>query len=190
MPLERHELCLSYLRVLRKQVNGAQTVQEGKAMQDEQQQNVDYIGISADIVSAFVSNNNVQAGDLPALIGNVHDAVKTLGEGGTKAAEAEKREPAVNPKRSVHKEYIISLFDGRRYKSLKRHLRSSHNMTPEQYRAYWDLSPSYPMVAPAYSARRSELAKSVGLGLIRKGAGKAAKKPSGKAAKGRKKAAA
>ena len=153
-------------------------------MQDEQQQNVDYIGISADIVSAYVSNNSVQAGDLPTLIGNVHQTLKSIANGSTKQAEPEKREPAVNPKRSVTPDFIISLFDGKKYKSLKRHIRTAHEMTPQQYREYWGLSHDYPMVAPNYAKQRSELAKALGLGQLRKSAGaKAAKKATTKSSK-------
>ena len=143
-------------------------------MQDQQQQNVDYIGISADIVSAYVSNNSVQAGELPTLIGNVHQALKSIANGSTKQAEA----------RSVTPDFIISLFDGKKYKSLKRHIRTAHDMTPQQYREYWGLSHDYPMVAPNYARQRSELAKSLGLGQLRKSAGgKAAKKASTKSSK-------
>jgi predicted transcriptional regulator len=153
-------------------------------MQDQQQQNVDYIGISADIVSAYVSNNSVQAGELPTLIGNVHEALKSIANGSTKQAEPEKREPAVNPKRSVTPDFIISLFDGKKYKSLKRHIRTAHDMTPQQYREYWGLSYDYPMVAPNYAKQRSELAKALGLGQLRKSAGgKAAKKANTKSSK-------
>jgi predicted transcriptional regulator len=153
-------------------------------MQDQQQQNVDHIGISADIVSAYVSNNSVQAGELPTLIGNVVQALKSIANGSTKQAEPEKREPAVNPKRSVTPDFIISLFDGKKYKSLKRHIRTAHDMTPQQYREYWGLSHDYPMVSPNYARQRSELAKSLGLGQLRKSAGgKAAKKANTKSSK-------
>ena len=118
--------------------------------------------MTADIVSAYVSNNAVQASGLPELIKTVHDALKSAGQ--PQQAIEPQREPAVNPQWSVTPDYIISLFDGKKYKTLKRHLRTQHNMTPEQYRLHWGLPPDYPMVAPNYSDRRSELARTLGLG--------------------------
>jgi predicted transcriptional regulator len=135
------------------------------------------IALAADIVAAYVSNNSVQTGDLPTLISEVHSALKNVGA--PAAAEATRAEPAVSIKKSVTPDHIISLFDGKKYKSLKRHLRTSHDMTPQQYREYWGLAPDYPMVAPNYSKSRSELAKSLGLGqkaVGRKRAAKRAKK--------------
>jgi predicted transcriptional regulator len=158
-------------------------------MQDDQQQQqsqptADYVSLSAEIISAYVANNSVSMNDIPALIGNVHQALRTIGEGSTKQAEPEKREPAVNPKKSVTPDFIISLFDGKKYKSLKRHIRTAHDMTPQQYREYWGLSHDYPMVAPNYAKQRSELAKALGLGQLRKSAGgKGAKKASTKSSK-------
>ena len=156
-------------------------------MQDEQQQQsqptADYVSLSAEIISAYVANNSVSVNDIPALIGNVHQALRTIGEGGSKEAELEKQEPAVNPKKSVTPDFIISLFDGKKYKSLKRHIRTAHDMTPQQYRDYWGLPYDYPMVAPNYAKQRSELAKALGLGQLRKGGGKAAKKASTKSNK-------
>src|SRR5215217_8464090 len=137
------------------------------------------VELAADIVSAYVSNNSVPTGDLPALINEVHAALKRAGT--PAAADAPRGEPAVPIKKSITPDYLISLFDGKKYKSLKRHLRTSHNMTPEQYREYFGLPRDYPMVAPNYAAARSELAKTMGLGQQRK-------KSSGKS--GRKKAAA
>src|ERR671913_444397 len=102
----------------------------------------DLIALAADIVSAFVSNNSVATGDLPNLINDVHSALKRLGA--PPAPERDKPEPAVPIKKSVTPDYIISLFDGRKYKSLKRHIRTAHDMTPQQYREFWKLAPDYP----------------------------------------------
>lgn len=121
--------------------------------------------LAAHIVSAYVANNPVPAADLPDLIATVHQAVSGLSQ--PKAPAVEPQAPAVNPKRSVHPGYIISLEDGKRFKSLKRHLMTHHGMTPEQYRAKWNLPTDYPMVAPNYAAARSKLAKKMGLGRKR-----------------------
>jgi predicted transcriptional regulator len=133
------------------------------------------VELAADIVSAYVTKNSVRTADLPELISSVHSALK---HAGAPAASAEgKAEPAVSIKKSVTGDYLISLFDGKKYKSLKRHLRTHHNMTPDQYRQHWGLPSDYPMVAPNYAKARSELAKSMGLGQKRrKTAGKRAKK--------------
>ena len=125
------------------------------------------VELAADIVSAYVSNNSVRGADLPELITQVHNALKSAGTTQAKP-EAEKREPAVPIKKSVQPDYIISLFDGKKYKSLKRHIRTAHEMTPEQYREYWGLPHDYPMIAPNYAKVRSELAKSIGLGQRRR----------------------
>jgi predicted transcriptional regulator len=117
----------------------------------------------------------VRTADLPELISSIHSALK---HAGAPAASAQaKTEPAVSIKKSITGDYIISLFDGKKYKSLKRHLRTHHDMTPEQYRQHWGLPSDYPMVAPNYAKARSELAKSMGLGQKRrKTPGKRAKK--------------
>src|SRR3954468_8862406 len=120
-----------------------------------------------DIVSAFVSNNSVPATELPALIGSVHEALNRVAGSSTEQKE-EPKEPAVSIKKSVQGDYIICLDDGKKFKSLKRHLRTAYNLTPEEYRAKWGLRPDYPMVAPNYAAARSELAKQMGLGARRK----------------------
>jgi predicted transcriptional regulator len=122
--------------------------------------------LTADIVSAFVANNSVRPTDLPELIGAVHAALKTAGNPPAQQAP-EKPTPAVNPKKSVTSDYIISLLDGRHYQSMKRHL-TRRGLTPEQYREMFGLARDYPMVAPNYAKRRSELAKSIGLGQLRK----------------------
>ena len=127
----------------------------------------DYLEMAADIVSAFVSHNSLPASDLPALIGNVNHALRNLGSGASQPVEAQK-EPAVPIKKSVQPDFIVCLEDGKKFKSLKRHLRTVFNLTPEEYRAKWGLPPTYPMVAPNYAAARSELAKSMGLGQQRR----------------------
>jgi predicted transcriptional regulator len=126
--------------------------------------NGNFIELTAEIVSAYVSNNTVSAGDIPALINQVHAALSRVsGE-----AAAEPLKPAVSLKKSVTPEYIVCLEDGKKFKSLKRHLRTQYNMTPEQYREKWGLGADYPMVAPNYAAARSHLAKQMGLGQQRR----------------------
>lgn len=121
------------------------------------------IRLTAEIVSAYVSNNTVIAADLPALIQDVHHA---LGRATNNVALPERDEPrpAIAVKRSVTPEYIVCLEDGKKFKSLKRHLRTHYNLSPEEYREKWGLPHDYPMVAPNYAAARSELAKKMGLG--------------------------
>jgi predicted transcriptional regulator len=119
--------------------------------------------IVADIVSAYVSNNSVASGDLAALIGNVHQALLRV-SGGTPEEVAEAPKPAVPIKKSVTPDHIICLEDGKKFKSLKRHLRTRYSMSPQEYRAKWGLPSDYPMVAPNYAETRSALAKSMGLG--------------------------
>ena len=122
-----------------------------------------FIGLTADIVSAYVSNNTVAASEIPDLIQQVHRALLRVA-GGAAEIPAEPARPAVSVKRSVMPEYLVCLEDGRKFKSLKRHLRTQYNMTPDQYREKWHLPPDYPMVAPNYAAQRSRLAKAMGLG--------------------------
>ncbi|PSH61420.1 MULTISPECIES: MucR family transcriptional regulator [Phyllobacterium] len=125
--------------------------------------------LTAELVAAYVSNNSVPAGDLPGLIADVHAALGRVGAGGEAVvAVQEKPKPAINPKKSVADDYIVCLEDGKKFKSLKRHLMTHYSLTPEQYREKWDLDPSYPMVAPNYAAARSRLAKNMGLGRKRK----------------------
>ena len=131
-------------------------------------QSVPFIELAADIVSAYVANNSVRSGDLPELIGSVHAALQSVAHPAP-APAAERPTPAVPVKKSVTADAIISLEDGRPYKSLKRHL-TKLGMTPQQYREKWGLPKDYPMVAASYAARRSELAKTMGLGQKRKGA--------------------
>ena len=121
------------------------------------------VELTANIVSAYLSNNPVPAGELPNLIADVHAALGRVG-GAPEQPPADKQKPAVNPKKSVHDDYIICLEDGKKFKSLKRHLRTQYNMTPEAYREKWGLPADYPMVAPNYAVARSQLAKKMGLG--------------------------
>jgi predicted transcriptional regulator len=126
------------------------------------------IDLAAEIVTSFVSNNCVPRGELPALIEAVHAAVKRLADGGEVAPAAiDPPTPAVSIRKSVTPDYLICLEDGKRFKSLRLHL-TMHGMTPEQYRAKWDLPSTYPMVAPNYAAQRSALAKKIGFGLREK----------------------
>ncbi|MDH7639011.1 MucR family transcriptional regulator [Sphingomonas oryzagri] len=124
------------------------------------------ITLTADIVSAHVSNNSVAVNDVPGLIQNVHSALTQLG---TTAPEPEvKQEPAVSVRASVKPDYIVCLEDGKKLKMLKRHLMTHYNLTPEQYRAKWNLPADYPMVAPNYAEQRRSLAKKIGLGTRRR----------------------
>jgi predicted transcriptional regulator len=123
--------------------------------------------LTADVVAAYVSNNVVPAGEMPGLISEIHTALGRIGTGEAVIA-AEKPKPAVNPKRSIHDDYIVCLEDGKKFKSLKRHIMTHYSLTPEQYREKWGLDASYPMVAPNYAAARSALAKKMGLGRKRK----------------------
>lgn len=126
------------------------------------------IALVADIVSAYVSNNSVPTADLPALIATTHAAISGLGSESATPFVEEKLTPAVSVKKSISADYLICLEDGKKFKSLKRHLRTAYDLTPEQYRARWNLPNDYPMVAPAYAEARSALAKKMGLGQQRK----------------------
>ena len=131
------------------------------------------ITLTSDIVAAHVSNNSVGVDDLPSLISNVYGALAGLGQA---APEVEERpEPAVSIRASVKPDYIVCLEDGKKLKMLKRHLMTHYNLTPEEYRACWNLPADYPMVAPNYAAKRRELAKKIGLG--RKPGQKRGRKP-------------
>jgi predicted transcriptional regulator len=125
------------------------------------------IALAADIVSAYVSNNTIGAGDVANLIGDVYNALNRVGDEPL-AVASEPQKPAVNPKKSISADYIICLEDGKKFKSLKRHLRTMYNISPEQYREKWGLPADYPMVAPNYAEARSRLAKEMGLGQKRK----------------------
>src|ERR1700741_2553600 len=122
-----------------------------------------YISLTADIVSAYVSNNTVSANDIPSLISQVHSALMRV-SGGQSDAQPEPLKPAISVKKSITPDHLVCLEDGKKFKSLKRHLRTQYNMSPEDYRAKWGLPKDYPMVAPNYAASRSALAKSMGLG--------------------------
>jgi predicted transcriptional regulator len=125
------------------------------------------IGLVADIVSAYVSNNSVPAADLPGLIATTHAAISGLGAAPAPVIE-ERPTPVVSIKKSITPEFLICLEDGKKFKSLKRHLRTAYNMSPEEYRARWGLPSDYPMVAPSYAEARSSLAKKMGLGQQRR----------------------
>lgn len=127
---------------------------------------VDVLGMTTGIVSSFVSNNTVQASDLPGLIRSVHDAILSLSEEDSNNAEA--LSPAVPVSKSITPDFLICLEDGRKLKMLRRYLRSRYSMTPEEYRERWNLPADYPMVAPNYAKLRSKHAKNIGLGKKKK----------------------
>ncbi len=131
-------------------------------MSDTPDNNDGFLELTADIVSAYVSNNPVPAAELPSLIASISAAISGLAS--PVKADIEVQAPAVNPKRSVRDDHIVCLEDGLQFKSLKRHLMTHHGLSPEDYRAKWNLPADYPMVAPGYAAARSELAKKMGLG--------------------------
>jgi predicted transcriptional regulator len=126
-----------------------------------------FVELTADIVSAYVANNSVPSTDLPVLLNSVYAALTQTAKG-----QQEEPQPTLTPavpvKKSLTPDYIVCLEDGKQFKSLKRHLRTTYDMTPEQYRARWGLPHDYPMVAPNYAKARSELAKSMGLGQLRR----------------------
>ncbi len=126
-----------------------------------------FIELTAEIVSAYVSNNSVPAGDLSALINQVHVALTRVSSGQSELP-SEPLRPAISVKKSIAPDFIVCLEDGKKFKSLKRHLRTQYNMTPEQYREKWGLPPDYPMVAPNSAVARSKLAKEMGLGQQRR----------------------
>jgi predicted transcriptional regulator len=131
------------------------------------------VTLTADIVSAHVSNNSVAVNDLPTLIQNVHSALTGLGQ---RAEEPQaKPEPAVSIRSSIKPDYIVCLEDGKKLKMLKRHLMTHYNMTPDEYRQKWGLAADYPMVAPNYAEQRRSLAKKIGLGTKRRRTGRGAK---------------
>lgn len=128
------------------------------------------VDLAAEIVAAFVAHNSLRSADLPALIVSVHAGLVKIGSGATNSVEPPAPTAAVTIRKSVTPDYLICLDDGRKFKSLRRHL-TGLGMTPEQYRAKWKLPADYPMVAPNYAAQRSALAKKIGLGQIRKSGG-------------------
>jgi predicted transcriptional regulator len=137
----------------------------GEAMNDKTPSNC--IELTAGIVSAYVSNNTVPANEISSLISQVHAALLRVSNGAG-AAAGESTKPAVAVKKSITQDYLVCLEDGKQFKSLKRHLRTQYNMTPEHYREKWGLPADYPMVAPNYAKARSQLAKQMGLGQQRK----------------------
>ena len=119
--------------------------------------------VTSEVVAAYVKQNHIQPSELPNLIASVHAALGGLGKPETPAQEPTKLVPPVSVRKSIADDYLVSMEDGKRYKSLKRHL-SIRGLTPNEYRAKWGLPSDYPMIAPAYAARRSEIAKTIGLG--------------------------
>jgi predicted transcriptional regulator len=128
----------------------------------EQAKQSDLLALTSEIVAAHVSNNSVAIGELPQLIKQIFGTLASIG--GAPTQEIERPQPAVPIKKSVMPDYVICLEDGRKLKMLKRHLKTAFNLSPEQYRERWGLSPDYPMVAPNYAKQRSRLAKEIGLG--------------------------
>jgi predicted transcriptional regulator len=122
----------------------------------------DLLALTTEIVAAHVSNNTVGVADLPQLINQVYQSLTNIGK--APAPAAERPQPAVPVKKSIHPDYLICLEDGKKLKMLKRHLKTSYNLSPEQYRERWGLPPDYPLVAPNYAKQRSKLAKDIGLG--------------------------
>ena len=133
----------------------------------DDQTSSNFIELTAEIVSAYVSNNTVPASEISSLISQVHSALQRVSNGSVEVA-AEAAKPAIAVKKSITPDYLICLEDGMKFKSLKRHLRTQYNMTPEHYREKWGLPADYPMVAPNYAEARSLLAKQMGLGQQRK----------------------
>lgn len=134
----------------------------GSNMSNSSDSNETLVTLAADIVSAHVSNNNVAVSDIPTLISNVYNALAGLGA--PSVPSAPRPEPAVAIRNSVKPDYVICLEDGKKLKMLRRHLMTHYQMTPEQYRAKWELPADYPMVAPNYAEQRRSLAKKIGLG--------------------------
>ena len=135
------------------------------------------VALTAEIVAAHVSNNSVSIADIATLIGSVHASLSGLGEAPEPEPQPEQK-PAVSVRASIKPDYLVCLEDGKQVKMLKSYLRTNFDMTPEEYRAKWNLPKDYPMVSPNYAARRRELAKEIGLGKFGRGGGK--KKPAGK----------
>jgi len=132
------------------------------------QQKDSAIELAAQIASAFVSNNSIRSVELPRLFDEIHGALRRLSTSEPAAREADRRTPAVPIRKSVDDNFIVCLEDGRKFKSLKRHLWIAYNLTPDQYRAKWGLPADYPMVAPTYSRARADIAKESGFGRGRR----------------------
>ena len=137
----------------------------------ENMQHGTMIELTAEIVSAYVSNNSVATGDIPMLISNVHSALSRTAGGRSSDPAPEPLRPAISIRKSITPDYLICLEDGKRFKSLKRHLRTHYDLTPAEYREKWGLASDYPMVAPNYAKARSSLAREMGLGQKRRRAG-------------------
>ncbi len=135
------------------------TSNDREASMPEIEQREELLELTAAIVEAHVSNNSIAVADLPGLIGTVHETLAAVGDG-----DAPRPEAAVSIKRSVRPNYIVCLEEGEKYTMLKRHLRTAHNMTPDDYRKRWGLSQDYPLIAPKYAETRSKLAKKMWLG--------------------------
>jgi predicted transcriptional regulator len=133
-------------------------------MEESEGESDPLIGLSSDIVCAYVGHNAIAASDLPKLLTDVYAALQGLSAGEQAAEIEEQLQPAISIRKSITPDYLICLEDGKKFKSLKRHLRTHYNLSPEEYREKWKLPADYPMVAPNYSATRSSLAKSNGLG--------------------------
>jgi predicted transcriptional regulator len=142
---------------------------DGSKILANENEGAEYLTLTADIVAAHVSNNSVAVSDLPTLISNVHSAL--IGLSGSSVAAQPPAEPAVPIRNSVKRDYIICLEDGKKLKMLKRHLMTHFGMTPDEYRAKWNLPADYPMVAPAYAETRRALALQIGLGKDGRGRG-------------------
>ena len=126
------------------------------------------LDLTTDIVSAYVGNNSINSHDLSTIISDVYKSLADVAGSSMAPAEAEKPKPAVSIKKSLGHEYLICLEDGKKFKSLKRHLKTHYDLSPDQYREKWGLASDYPMVAPAYAEARSNLAKQMGLGQKRR----------------------
>ncbi|PSJ52214.1 transcriptional regulator [Mesorhizobium soli] len=133
------------------------------------------VRLTSDVVSAYISNNAIPAASLPGLIAEIHASLSKLGRESVAPAD-EAPKPAISVKKSVTDDYLICLEDGKQFRSLKRHLTTHYNLTPDEYRAKWGLPADYPMVAPTYAAARSTLAKKMGLGKKRAENAKASKR--------------
>ena len=137
---------------------------QNMSLPGEEQNHIDLLELTGDIVSAYVTKNSISSVDLPDLIRNVYATFSTLGQAQPVALATSVQKPAVSVSRSITEDYIVCLEDGKRLKMLKRYLRTQYGMTPEDYRRKWKLPADYPMVAPAYAERRSNFAKEIGLG--------------------------
>ncbi len=135
---------------------------------EEKISDVDFVGLTSQVVESYVAHNRLSVSELPKLIASVHQALIQVGVPSQADAVAENKAPATSIRKSIRPDYLICLEDGKKFKSLKRHLRTTYGLSPEEYRAKWGLPSDYPMVAPDYAAKRSALAKSMGLGLQRR----------------------